>query len=162
MGYKNNEILIRRFKPKDSDSLEKLFVAMEVEEKIYYEDRADPEKVKDAYVKDIINETKGKDGLILVAQIHGEVVGYIAGKVEFEIENKHKYFRIWDLSVLPNFRGKGVGSLLLNKLEHCVDEMGIKKIGMGVLSGNTRAYELYKRLGYKDYSIDLIKDVEIK
>ncbi|MDT5017629.1 MAG: hypothetical protein QOD39_3789 [Mycobacterium sp.] len=56
---------------------------------------------------------------------------------------------IESLSVLPQYRGSGLGSELLNRLESHLHEIGVNDLILGVLPGNTDAIRLYERRGYQ-------------
>jgi ribosomal protein S18 acetylase RimI-like enzyme len=56
---------------------------------------------------------------------------------------------IESLSVLPEYRGSGLGSDLLNRLEQHLYANGVKDLILGALPGNTDAIRLYERRGYQ-------------
>jgi ribosomal protein S18 acetylase RimI-like enzyme len=55
---------------------------------------------------------------------------------------------IESLSVLAEYRGSGLGSELLNRLEQHLHALGVKDLILGALPGNTDAIRLYERRGY--------------
>jgi ribosomal protein S18 acetylase RimI-like enzyme len=56
---------------------------------------------------------------------------------------------IESLSVLPQYRGSGLGSELLDRLEQHLYAIGVKDLIIGALPGNTDAIRLYERRGYQ-------------
>jgi ribosomal protein S18 acetylase RimI-like enzyme len=56
---------------------------------------------------------------------------------------------IESLSVLPQYRGSGLGSELLSRLEEHLNTIGVKDLILGALPGNTDAIRLYERRGYQ-------------
>lgn len=56
---------------------------------------------------------------------------------------------IESLSVLPSYRGTGLGSELLERLEAHLHELGVEDMILGALAGNTDAIRLYQRRGYQ-------------
>jgi len=56
---------------------------------------------------------------------------------------------IESLSVLPQYRGSGLGSVFLERLEQHLREVGCKDLILGALPGNTDAIRLYERRGYQ-------------
>lgn len=56
---------------------------------------------------------------------------------------------IESLSVLPEFRGSGLGTHLLAQLEERLRASGVDDLVLGVLPGNHDALRLYERLGYR-------------
>ena len=56
---------------------------------------------------------------------------------------------IESLSALPECRGSGLGSLLLEQLESHLHERGVNDLILGALAGNADAIRLYERRGYQ-------------
>jgi ribosomal protein S18 acetylase RimI-like enzyme len=56
---------------------------------------------------------------------------------------------IESLSVLPQFRGSGLGSHLLEQLEMHLNDIGVEDLILGALPGNLDAIRLYQRRGYQ-------------
>jgi ribosomal protein S18 acetylase RimI-like enzyme len=56
---------------------------------------------------------------------------------------------IESLSVLPEYRGNGLGSDLLGRLEQHLHGIGVEDLILGALPGNTDAIRLYERRGYR-------------
>jgi ribosomal protein S18 acetylase RimI-like enzyme len=53
------------------------------------------------------------------------------------------------LSVLPEYRGSGLGSVLLDRLEAHLRDRGARDLILGALPGNQDAIRLYQRRGYR-------------
>ncbi|ADB57514.1 ribosomal-protein-alanine acetyltransferase [Archaeoglobus profundus DSM 5631] len=86
--------------------------------------------------------TYGSD--LLVADIGGKVVGYIA---VMDIDRETS--KIVSLAVKKEFRRKGIGTKLLSTaIERC-KERGKKKIILEVRVSNYPAQNLYKKMGFK-------------
>jgi ribosomal protein S18 acetylase RimI-like enzyme len=56
---------------------------------------------------------------------------------------------IESVSVLPELRGSGIGSELLDRLEAHLRMHGVDDLILGALPGNTDAVRLYERRGYR-------------
>jgi ribosomal protein S18 acetylase RimI-like enzyme len=56
---------------------------------------------------------------------------------------------IESLSVLPQYRGSGLGSELIDRLEQHLRATGVEDLILGALPGNTDAIRLYERRGYQ-------------
>lgn len=56
---------------------------------------------------------------------------------------------IESLSVLPEYRGLGLGSRLLEQLQERLREQGVADFILGALAGNTDALRLYERHGFR-------------
>jgi ribosomal protein S18 acetylase RimI-like enzyme len=62
-------------------------------------------------------------------------------------ETSSRIGEIESLSVLPEYRGSGLGSELLNRLEQHLYATGVEDLILGALPGNTGAIRLYERRG---------------
>ena len=58
-------------------------------------------------------------------------------------------FVVDSLAVDPAYRGRGVGTALLEKAEERTKSMGKRTMSLGVVGENTGAIRLYERLGYR-------------
>jgi ribosomal protein S18 acetylase RimI-like enzyme len=65
---------------------------------------------------------------------------WATGEVVAEIES---------LSVLPEYRGRGLGSRLLEDLHERLRAQGVTDFVLGALAGNADAIRLYERHGYR-------------
>lgn len=68
---------------------------------------------------------------------------------------------IYDIAILKEYRGKGLGSYLLKSCIRTLEEKGLSKASLLVTGNNENALGLYKKLGFKEVDIDLIMLKEI-
>ena len=95
--------------------------------------------------------------LLLLATADDEPIGYglahvmpVAGSwVEDTWRTGDRIGEIESLSVLPAYRGTGLGSELLERLEAHLRDLGIEDLILGALAGNADAIRLYERRGYQ-------------
>jgi len=80
----------------------------------------------------------------LVAECGGRVVGYVAGVRESDGSG-----HIMSIAVLPNYRGRGIGSALLKALEDAFIEDGVQRIYLEVSQNNREGLRLYRKFGYR-------------
>ena len=71
-----------------------------------------------------------------------------------EDEQEADYIYFDDLSVTESYRNLGIGSALIHEAEGYAKEIGIQHILFHVEKTNTKAFQLYERLGYKVYRDD--------
>jgi ribosomal protein S18 acetylase RimI-like enzyme len=97
------------------------------------------------------------DTLLLIAVVDEAAVGYGLAHVlpvdETWIPDTWatgpRIGEIESLSVLPQYRGGGLGSELLRRLEQHLHERGVDDLILGALAGNHDAIRLYERRGYR-------------
>lgn len=61
---------------------------------------------------------------------------------------------VHDLAVLPVYRGQRIGECILDLVEVIARQRGACKITLEVLQGNTKAMQLYTRVGFANYQLD--------
>jgi ribosomal protein S18 acetylase RimI-like enzyme len=83
------------------------------------------------------------DGLFFVAAVGGKVVGTIMAGYD-----GHRGW-IYSLAVLPDYRGRGVGSRLMRHAEERLKRLGCPKINLQILQGNESVEAFYRKLGYQ-------------
>lgn len=94
---------------------------------------------------------------VLVARGDG-VVGFVMVTVEtgsFEQETTRGV--VENLYVVPGWRGRGVGSALLEAAEATLSERDVDAVSLDVMAENRRAREFYRQRGYEPHRIELEK-----
>ena len=82
----------------------------------------------------------------LKAVADDRMVGFIAGDI------RHSENMAWvaTVGVLPEYRGRGIGTALMSA---CEEQLGISTIRLSVRLSNEGAVRLYQRLGYQTVGI---------
>jgi ribosomal protein S18 acetylase RimI-like enzyme len=96
------------------------------------------------------------DTTLLLALVDDALVGYGLAHVLARDETwvadtwvtGERIGEIESLSVLPEHRGAGIGSALLDALEQALTAAGVVDLVIGVLPGNAAAIRLYERRGF--------------
>jgi len=83
-----------------------------------------------------------------VAVCDGTVAGFIVGGLENTGENT--YGHLCNFSVSSAYRRRGIGRLLVRRLEHQFALELASGVQLEVRVGNTAAQRFYRRLGYRD------------
>lgn len=92
--------------------------------------------------------TVSDDGTLLVAELGGDVVGYVSLVPPTPLPSNAHVTMIDGLAVHPEVRGRGVGEALVTAaVEHARHE-GRRRIRLRVLGTNAPARRLYERLGF--------------
>jgi ribosomal protein S18 acetylase RimI-like enzyme len=118
------------------------------------------EEIAEPYLGFLLSRCAEADGRIFVAEIGGKVAGFVSvlARVQSqEVDDPAEYAYISDVLVLPNHRGKGVGRRLLEHAEGFARKSGARILRVSVLARNRDGYDLYRRLGFSDYQLQLAK-----
>lgn len=91
----------------------------------------------------------GKSRHYIVAESDGQIVGYagiyfVAADVPSDIFN---------IAVVPEYRGQGIAKYMLNEIEQWARSKGVKTSMLEVDVNNPNAIALYKGAGYKELNI---------
>ena len=110
-----------------------------------------PEHYSDYFYFEILSEFPET---FLVAELAGEVVGYIMCRVEYGFSHLKKLGlarkgHVISIAVLEEHRGKGVGTRLMTTAHQEVVKKSASEMYLEVRVSNTEAVMLYERLGYK-------------
>lgn len=113
-----------------------------------------------------LEEVKNNDGKCYLAIENEKVVGLIMGCI-FPYE-KYDYLdykcpkrgEITELVVSKNVRSKGIGNLLMNKIEEYFKTKGCEYVIVDVFAYNHNAYNFYNKKGYHSRMQTLIKKIE--
>lgn len=100
-------------------------------------------------------------GVVLVAEIGGAVIGHLVLAYErfgpYVREELRDYALVADLFVREPHRGRGVGRALIAEAERRAIERSMPRIMLGVVHGNVAAERSYRRQGFGDYALELVK-----
>ena len=101
------------------------------------------------------------NSIIYVAEVDENPVGFISLRIESKVEEilspNIKCVFVSDFIVNSEFRGKGIGRLLMAKADEYAKEKNISYIKLSVFSANTNAKEIYNKLGFEDQNVTMIK-----
>ena len=90
-------------------------------------------------------ELEHKDTILKVAVLNNQIIGYVCVRTILDVTH------ILNLAVLPEFRRRGIGSMLLrdalNELKRLKPDINL--ITLEVRESNTAAIELYEKFGFK-------------
>lgn len=155
------EIIIRQYKERDEKEFKQSIIDLQNFECAFDPEMLSGETTVDAWFNHVIEENKQKDGQIYIAEIDGKAIGFISLRTEPKGEEillpNIKSVFISDFIVNPEFRGKGIGKLLMAKADEYAKEKNISYIKLSVFSANTNANEMYHKLGFENQSITMLK-----
>ena len=155
---------VRPYNPEtDADQLRDCMIELQ-----NFERNIDPrmpsgEDIADEYVVEMLNRCRQCDGQVLVADVDGEIAGYVTilnrvqsddlddGNIEFGL--------VADLVVRKAFRGSGLGKKLMAAAEQYARDDDVRWLRISVMAANRGATELYSALGFDEIYIELEKDL---
>lgn len=92
---------------------------------------------------------KDKDKLLLVAEEENSIVGFVLALIQetlpYDCLVKHTYVYLADIAVNSHFRGKGIGSKLLDTVKEWGKRKNAHHLELNVLAENILAEKLYLR-----------------
>lgn len=97
---------------------------------------------------------KRKNIHTVIAFVHGRPAGLVISIESFSTFACKPLLNIHDLVVAPEFRGKGLSKLMLEKVEEIALRLGCCKLTLEVLEGNEVARNLYQSKGFNSYELD--------
>lgn len=152
-----DQIVIRRADAKEIDEVISIAVDT-IDESTGWQIKAeqlDKEHLNKA-LRDIINN----ESVVLCAFDDQKLAGFVIfGPSGQSIFTEERTGFIYDLYVMPNYRGRGVAQKLIADCYKLTEEMGFKTIALNVFSKNKPARKLYEKLGFKEYTMVLRKDI---
>jgi ribosomal protein S18 acetylase RimI-like enzyme len=148
-------ITVLRVEPAPLDTLEPLWLALHEHHRstttsvpILDDDRLSWQQRRAWYQRMIDHE----HGFVILARADGASVGYAFVRVHEGPDDTFDFGNRWGqvvtLSVLPAFRGSGVGTAIMDEVDHQLAAIDIDSVEIDVMQGNERAREFYERRGY--------------
>lgn len=91
-------------------------------------------------------------GRVWLIQLEEQICGYLVLTFAFSLEYWGKNAYVDEVFILPEYRGKGLGTQALNFVEDIAHSLEIQTLHLEVSRNNIKAQELYRKLGYQDHS----------
>lgn len=152
---------IREYQPSDKSSVESCFIELQSYECNISADRKPGTEISDKYVKYLLEECAKNQGKLFVADVDGEVIGFICGWVEDAgqeiIRQPERQLYVSDFVVTNQHQHQGIGKQLLEKMEEYGKEIGVTSIILEVLEKNEVARQAYEKYGFDGYQRILVK-----
>lgn len=98
--------------------------------------------------------SKRRDTLIVLAFDNDAPVGLINCFEGFSTFMCKPLMNIHDVIVRPEYRGLGLSTMMLEKVEELARNRGCCKLTLEVLEGNLPARESYRKSGFRAYQLD--------
>lgn len=109
---------------------------------------------------------KTNNGEILFAETDGKIIGYCFGFVHDKQSEENlleviptQLGVVEDIFVDENYRGQGIGKMLLAEMEKYLKEKGCDSLWLEVFAENKEAHNAYLKMGYLDREIGMLKKI---
>ena len=98
-----------------------------------------------------------EDALVYLASMEEKPVGYIYAQVLRHPETSYRHaleqVYVHHISVRPHYRGRGVGSALLDAVNRAAEALDIKQVALDVWWFNESAREYFRKRGFDSYNL---------
>jgi ribosomal protein S18 acetylase RimI-like enzyme len=103
-----------------------------------------------------------KEVLLLVAELDGQLAGYLYGSLEDRDWAKllDAHGAIHDVFVAPNFRKRGVAHALMDAARDRFHALGAKQVVLYSAAANQEGQALFRSLGYRPTMVEMTLDLE--
>ena len=134
----------------EAKECDKLLTLLIQDEKNYNENIKDDYKL-DNWYPNLINKNNNQ---LFIAVNDNEIVGYIYVKILTSNDSPEIYYEasISGIYVKESFRKQGIATKLINEAKNWCINKGVTYLKLNVLEGNIAALNLYKKLGFNDFS----------
>lgn len=154
-------VSIRLMQASDRAAVIGLLVELTAHEAALSDDRTTGLDTAAACLADDAEKASETGGAQIVADIEGRVVGYLALQLGRAGPYVHDHLRdhvhIENIVVASEHRKAGIGQALLAEAERFARAAGRKVILLGVLPRNDLALSAYRRAGFAELSIEMVK-----
>ncbi len=156
------DVSIRPAEPADRPAMISLMGELHDAEVLMESNRAAGADSAESHLDHILGEMKRLGGATLVAELEGQVEGFLIYTIEedpgtFVKTAMRRHGMLWDISVSAAMRGQGLGRRLVAAAEADLAARGIAEMRLYVLAANDRAQALYRELGYGEYEYIMAK-----
>lgn len=158
MTVDHPDILVEPATEDDLDALVEAWVDLAAEQSAYGS-HVLPE-VNRRTIRDVFTAHRFNDG-VLVARADGRLVGFATFSVErgmFELDARRG--TLSNLYVLPAYRDRGIGSVLLDAVEDALARRGVEVCTLEAMAGNEAARRFYRRQGYETGRVVMERRIE--
>ena len=150
---------IRKAEPRDAPTLGRLGAMLmqthfAFDQKRFLEPHHGAER---GYASFLSNLLDSDDDIVLVAEEHGAVIGYVYAALEplswKELRGPAGF--IHDVAVSEEARKSGVATLLMDAAIGWLRERGAPRVILWTAAPNTAAHALFRRLGFRDTMVEM-------
>ena len=156
-------IALRTAVPADRSAVVELIHQLNVFEADLVGDRRRDYGAAEEYYDELMQRLSRRNGRIVLAETEGVVVGVMGFSLDqdaaYVSDGLRNHGTVTDLIVHDDWRGRGIGRMLLTEAERLTKEAGLKRLFIGVLVANERAERTYRAFGFEPYVSILSKEL---
>lgn len=154
-------IRLRTALPGDRDAVIDLLHVLNVFEADLTGDRKQERAAAAAYYDELLQRLAKRDGRIILAEADGIAVAAMGFSLDedaaYVTDDVRRHGTVTDLVVQDEWRGRGVGRMLLAEAERLTREAGLARLTIGALVANEKAERAYRAFGFEPYVSILVK-----
>ena len=134
----------------EAKECDKLLTLLIQDEKKYNENIKEDYKL-DNWYPNLIDKDNNQ---LFIAVYNNEIVGYAYVKIITSSDSPEIYTEasISGIYIKENYRRQGIATKLINEAKKWCINKGVSYLKLNVLEGNRTALNLYKKLGFNDFS----------
>jgi GNAT superfamily N-acetyltransferase len=155
---------IALYAPGDRAAVTRFVAAIQEHERALVPALRPGDAIAEAYAAHLLRSVAQRGGAMLMARAEGDTIGFVCGWPGTDDDplvepqaRAHGY--VSDLFVLPEWRGQGVGSLLLGAIEQALAACGFPRLRICAKAGNREALGSYAAFGFAAYEVILEKPI---
>lgn len=156
-------ITLRTALPSDRATIVELIHQLNLFEADLVHDRRRDYGAAEGYYADLMQRLTRRNGRIVLAEVDGIIVGAMGFSADqdavYMAEDVRNHGTVTDLIVHDEWRGRGIGQMLLAEAERLTREAGFTRLAIGVLVANERAERTYRNFGFEPYVAIMKKDL---
>ncbi|HEY8384529.1 MAG TPA: GNAT family N-acetyltransferase [Microvirga sp.] len=161
MSASSSSALLRTALPADRDAVVDLIHALNLFEADLTGDRKRDRGAALAYYDELMQRLAKRNGRIVLAVIDGVIVAAMGFSLDedaaYVTDDVRRHGTVTDLIVHEEWRGRGIGRLLLEEAERLSREAGYARLVIGALVANDKAERTYRAFGFEPYVSILAK-----
>lgn len=138
---------IRQIQLEDAAAFAKLIQEVEKESEFMLYEANERKVSPEIQTNMILSLTTKENSNIFVAEIEGELVGYLIAVGGTARRTAHSANLV--IGILERFRGQGIGTRLFEEVEIWARKQHLHRLGLSVMSTNEAGQALYKKMGFE-------------
>jgi len=111
------------------------------------------EGAKHSNYEDVLEYLKNSGDIICVVEYNSTVVGYCCGRISRHLSFEEPIADILEIFLMKDYRGKGIGKILLDYMEAEFTRRGAERVRIFVRQGSESARKFYSACGYNEFDM---------